>query len=157
MTRNKKEIKELIIRPLTESDILSVALLETEIFPDPWPESTFVEIHDSAEDRVLVAEISGKIVGYAVYLKDYGEARLANIAVTSEFRGKSIAKKLLNCILDIAKDEDCQNIFLDVRPSNLSAIKLYREFGFEELYRRPGYYRTPAEDAIVMVKSLWGE
>ncbi len=157
MIQNKKEIKNLIIRLMTGSDIRSVALMEVEIFPDPWPELTFTELFESLEDKILVAEIGGKIVGYAVYLRDYGEARLANIAVSSEFRGKSIAKKLLNCILDIAKEDNCQSIFLDVRPSNLNAIKLYREFGFEELYRRPAYYRTPSEDAIVMVKNLWGE
>jgi ribosomal-protein-alanine N-acetyltransferase len=37
-----------------------------------------------------------------------------------------------------------------VRPSNEAALRLYRSAGFEEVLRRPGYYREPAEDALVM-------
>ena len=132
-------------------------MYEIEIFPDAWPDTVFLEFMEDVNSGVLIAEYDGMITGYAVYMIETGEARLANIAVTPEFRGKSIAKTLLNSILDIAKRADCKNIFLDVRPSNATAIEFYRKFGFMKLYIRSGYYQSPVEDAIVMAKSFFLE
>jgi ribosomal-protein-alanine N-acetyltransferase len=145
---------KLKIRAMARSDVSRIALLETEIFPDPWPESAFIEELGKDHRGVIVADIDGAITGYASYIITYGEAHLTNMAVTPKYRGKSIAKNLLNAILDIAKKADCEYVFLDVRPTNSVAISLYRKFGFYELYRRPNYYRNPAEDALVMVKNL---
>jgi ribosomal-protein-alanine N-acetyltransferase len=142
------------IKPMTGSDVDSIALLESEIFPDPWPVEAFVEELNRENRGVLVAEINNVITGYASYINSFGESHLTNIAVAAEYRGKSIAKILLNAILEIAKKADCEYIFLDVRPSNMAAINLYRKFGFYELYRRPNYYRCPVEDALIMVKNL---
>jgi len=145
---------QLVIRPLTRGDIAPIVLIEARIFSDPWPAIAFEEELDSDYRGVIVAEIDGLITGYAGYIVAAGECQLTNIGVAPEFRGKSIAKSLLNRILEIAKKAECEYIFLDVRPSNTAAINLYNRFGFIELYRRPGYYRIPPEDAIVMVKTL---
>ena len=123
-------IDNLIIRPMTRADITAVAVLELVIFPDAWPESAFYEMMEEPENGIIVAECDGVITGYAVYMLEFGEARLANLAVAPDFRGKSIAKKLLNRILDITKEADCSNIFLDVRPTNIAAIGLYRGLWF---------------------------
>ena len=147
-------LQNLRLRPMTRSDVGRIVLLESEIFPDPWPEAAFLEELDRADRGVIVADISGMISGYASYIVIYGEAHLTNIAVVPEYRGKSIAKNLLIGILEIAKKAGCEYIFLDVRPTNSAAINLYRKFGFYELYRRPSYYRSPVEDAVVMVKYL---
>ena len=147
-------LKSLKIRPMLESDVDSITLLETRIFPDPWPKSAFLEELDKDYRGVIIADINGIISGYASYIISYGEAHLTNVAVEPKYRGKSIAKKLLNAILDIAKKADCEYVFLDVRPTNTAAISLYQKFGFAELYRRPNYYRNPVEDAVVMVKNL---
>jgi len=149
--REKLDVK---IRNMKRSDLHRVHLLETQIFSDAWPMQAFEDCLELDSEGVIVAEVKGEIVGYAAIITGYEESHLANIAVMPQFRGKSIAKKLLNCILDIARRAKSQCIFLDVRPSNLAAISLYEKFGFVELYRRPGYYRTPNEDALVMVKSL---
>jgi ribosomal-protein-alanine N-acetyltransferase len=151
---NTPEIENLVIRPMRRSDVTAVALAETQIFPDPWPESAFFEELNRDNRGVLIAEWDGAITGYAVYIITYGEAQLANIAVVPQFRRKSIAKVLINHILKIAKEADCEYIFLDVRPSNKAAINLYQKFGFYELYCRPNYYRSPVEDGLVMVKNL---
>ena len=87
------------IRPMIRSDVSRVSLLETEIFPDPWPEQAFLEELDRDDRGVILAEIDGRLAGYAAYIIGYGEGHLTNIAVHHEYRGKSVAKKLLNLSL----------------------------------------------------------
>jgi len=149
--------QDLIIRPMTRSDIAQIVLLETRIFPDPWPTAAFEEELGRDYRGIMVAEINTTLAGYAGYIIAAGEAQLTNIGVAPEFRGKSVAKLLLKNILEIGKKAGCDYIFLDVRPSNKAAINLYVKSGFIELYRRPSYYRIPPEDAIVMVKNLMDE
>jgi ribosomal-protein-alanine N-acetyltransferase len=52
--------------------------------------------------------------------------------------------------LKLAFEGGARSAHLEVRPSNEAALRLYRSAGFEEVLRRPGYYREPAEDALVM-------
>jgi ribosomal-protein-alanine N-acetyltransferase len=154
MKVSPKKIKGLKIRPMTETDVDAVTLLEQLVFTDAWPREAFEQDVDSRNSGFLIAEIDGILCGYAGYLMGGGEAQLINIAVAPEYRGKSIAKILLNHILEIARKADCENIFLDVRPTNAAAIGLYKKYGFLELYNRPKYYHSPVEDALVMVKNL---
>jgi len=149
--------EEVIIRPMARSDISTIVLIENRIFPDPWPTVAFEEELDNDSRGIIVSEVGGVIAGYAGYIIGPGEAHLTNIGVVPEFRGKAIAKILLNSILEISRKGECDYIFLDVRPSNTAAINLYNQFGFFELYRRPKYYRMPPEDAVVMVKTLTDE
>nr|MBN2277547.1 ribosomal protein S18-alanine N-acetyltransferase [candidate division Zixibacteria bacterium] len=150
-----ERLKGFIIRPVKPSEINIVVMMEQLIFTDAWPRSAFLDYLDDDPDMgLLVAESGNAIIGYACYIISYGEAQLSNVAVAPEYRGKSVAKLLINRILNMAKNANCEYIYLDVRQSNLSAIDLYRKLGFRELYLRPGYYQTPVEDAIVMVKTL---
>lgn len=152
--RIKTDLKKFKIRPMTAADVNEIVLMEIEVFTDPWPRAAFTEELDRQGRGVLIAESNGIITGYAAYIVGFGEAHLTNIAVAPAYRGKNIAKLLLNCIFGIAREAECENIFLDVRPSNKPAIELYRKFGFFELYVRPNYYHSPAENALVMVKNL---
>lgn len=148
------ELNNLKIRPLCENDLIEVDLLERKIFPDPWPLSAFHEVLDNKEINGLVGLLDEHIVAYAVFTIGRGESRLANIAVAPNFRRKSIAKILISNILKIVKEANCENIFLDVRPSNAAAINLYKIFGFTELYTKPDYYQSPKEDVLVMMKTM---
>lgn len=154
MSNEKSKPEDYDVRPMKLSDLTAVTMMEIEIFPDPWPGGTFVDWMELPEGEILVVEKDKIIIAYAVYSITMGEAHLANIAVAPEFRGKSIAKSLLSDILKTAKENKCEYIFLDVRPSNSAAIRLYKKFGFYELYRNAGYYKTPTEDSLVMVKNL---
>ncbi len=145
---------DIKIRPMTIKDLPQVLAIENRVFSDPWPEEAFLDGQYHPDHHFIVAQKDSEITGYAAYYCDVGEARLTNIAVAPEYQRKSIAKKLLNYILDIVKKEKCEYIFLDVRPTNLAAIDLYKKYGFEKAYIRPGYYDNPPEDAFVMVRRL---
>ena len=147
-------IDEMAIDSIESGDINDIVLMEQEIFSDAWPREAFLDILADPGTVGLISRWSGTIIGYAIYNIQLGEAHLANIAVSPNFRGKSIAKNLLSYILKAVKTAGCENIFLDVRPSNKTAIALYEKFGFIELYQNRNYYNSPSEDALVMVKNL---
>ncbi len=144
----------LDIRVMTREDMAPIVNLEQRIFPDPWPNSVFEEFIDDPTCGILLAEHEKKPVGYAAFMIDGRESRLANIAVGPEWRRKSVAKQLLRHILHVVNENNCRLVLLEVRPSNFQARELYGAFGFQDLYRKPNYYRRPVEDALVMVRHL---
>lgn len=155
MSSARRAVKlDIAIRKMTGEDLATISRLEKEIFSDPWPARSFTEILDDPQWGALVAEHDGEIVGYACYMVVLDEAHLANIATVPSYRRKSVAKQLLERILDIVIDQECEILLLEVRPSNLEAIDFYRKYGFVDLYRRPNYYRRPIEDALIMVRYL---
>lgn len=139
---------------MTGADLLRVVAMEREIFPDPWPLSSFEELLLSDDWSALVAEDESQIIGYTCFMTVSGEAHLANLAVDADHRRKSVAKQLVERILKDIKARQCTMILLEVRPSNVGAIAFYTKYGFVHLYRRPNYYRRPIEDALVMVRHL---
>ena len=136
---------------MTEADLPVVIAMEREIFPDPWPESGFIQQMTSLGWGAIVAESDGTIIGYGCYMMVATEGHLTNIAVAPAHRRKLVAKRPLEAILQVIKKAGCEFTLLEVRPSNKAAIAFYRKYGFEDLYHRPRYYRYPVEDALVMV------
>jgi ribosomal-protein-alanine N-acetyltransferase len=141
---------DIRLRPMTAADLDAVGALEKEIFPDAWPRGAFEDIVEEDAWHGLVAEIEGQVGGYGCFLTVAGEAHLANIAVAPAHRRKSVAKHILNHILQFARRQGCGLILLEVRPTNTAARRFYEQAGFSELYRRPEYYHDPVEDAVVM-------
>ncbi len=147
---------EIELRKLTLADIGPVVRLEKVIFPDPWSSAAFKEQLTVDGFDGILAECDGEIIGYACWYTVAGESHLTNIAVEPKYRRKSVAKQLLGNILQVVTDNNCEYMFLEVRPSNTEAIAFYKRHQFEVMYRRPDYYRQPVEDALVMGKYLAG-
>lgn len=135
-------------------DVPGVVRLERQLFSDPWPEQVFYEDIVSPYSYPFVIEWNGTLAGYAILWVGVDEGHLTNIAVGKNYQRKAIAKQLLSYILQLAASLELAQIVLEVRPSNLPAIKLYESFGFERLTIRKGYYKNPAEDCLVMRKVL---
>jgi len=142
------------IRDMTAGDMARIIELEREIFPDPWPRSAFKEQTSGGGWGAIVAEVDGVVIGYGCYFTVDIEAHLTNIAVTADYRRKSVAKRLLDTILERATGSDCEYLLLEVRHSNNAARAFYEKHGFSVLYQRPNYYRRPVESALVMVRYL---
>ena len=80
------------------------------------------------------------------------EAHSGKISVCRSRQGFGLGRQLLQHLGEVARKAGGSQILLEVRPSNESALALYRKVGFEMIGRRKGYY--PAcngrEDALVM-------
>lgn len=77
-----------------------------------------------------------------------GEAELLRIAVDPAHRGRGLGQVLLEACQRQLAEEGLTHLFLEVRPSNAAAIRLYRACGWEPCGRRPGYY-PDGEDAVL--------
>ncbi len=152
MTYSTKNNIQINIRDMAKADLSEILIIEIDTFPDPWSKQLFKEQISDPGWGGVVAETDSQIIGYACYYIVAGEGHLTNIAVKKEFRRKSVAKNLLENILMIASNNECEFVLLEVRSSNNEAVAFYDTFGFKELYRRPGYYHNPVEDALVMVR-----
>ena len=93
--------------------------------------------------------VIGAIAGFTA--SDTGE--ILTVATAPEYRRQGIARTLLTEFLRLIPDET-ENIALEVRQSNSAAIALYEQFGFEKKGVRKRFYRSPVEDADVMVKNI---
>ena len=135
---------------MEKEDLVDVVRIETEIFSDPWPESVFFD--DIIRDICYpyVAQLDNDVVGYVILLTDEDIGHLTNLAVDIKYHRKSIAKKLLSFILDLANNMKLARLVLEVRVSNHPAIKLYESFGFIPLVVQKDYYTDPVEDSLVM-------
>ena len=138
---------------MTTADLEQIDRLEAEIFPDAWPVDAFEEHLNNPEAGGVVALSSDLVIGYACYHNSDGQMHWTNLAVDPVHRRKSVANVLLGHILDRAREQGCELIFLEVRPSNETARKFYESAGFSIIDTCTGYYDDPAEDAVVM--SRW--
>ena len=138
------------VRYATENDIAAVAQIEQRCFSDPWSENSFRLCLSENTDFFLL-EADGVVCGYAVFDRTLGnEGELHNIAVAPEIRGKGLSRLLMDALVDSAKRNGVERVMLEVRASNEAAIALYTKYGFEKVGLRPGYYRNPTENAILM-------
>jgi ribosomal-protein-alanine N-acetyltransferase len=143
------------IRRANDEDVAEVVRIERESFSDPWSAADFVSVMSMPQAIFLVAvDASGLVAGYVMSMVVADESEILNIAVDPSRRGGAIGGILLDAALTAGEAQGVVSTFLEVRESNEPAIRLYRSRGFEEISRRKKYYRSPAEDALVLRRAM---
>lgn len=145
---------KIILRKMLEKDLERVAAIEREIFSDPWSINAFKSDLKNEMAHPLVVELDDTVIGYSSIYIVAGEIQIGNFAVASGYRMRGIGRKLMNEIMTIAADNNCDTIFLEVRESNEPAKALYSSFGFKTAGIRKNYYSNPRESALIMVREL---
>jgi len=141
--------------PLRVTDIDQVLEIESDSFASPWKREHFLfELRENHLAANRVARREGRVLGYICAWRIYGEMRINNIAVRADQRRRGLGRWILRQALDEARREGCNEATLEVRPSNIAALRLYRAFGFAEIGRCKGYYQAEGEDAVVMQARL---
>lgn len=143
------------IRAMRRSDVSAVYAIEKVSYPFPWTRSILVDcLRVGYHCRVL--SVDSTIAAYAIVTQAVDEAHLLNLCVNSQHRRQGLARLLLARVKNEALASGANRLFLEVRPSNRSAVKLYRSSEFRLIGRRPGYYPAEGarEDAMVMVCHL---
>lgn len=146
---------DLLIRPMAMDDLADVVRNETRSYAFPW---TPGQLADSiaGSDLCSVVQEAGSIVGHGIVSRGAGEAHLLNVCITRDRQGRGYGRILLDFLVEDLRARDVRTIFLEVRPSNHAAIRLYEGAGFVEIGLRPNYYpsATGHEDARVMAMEL---
>lgn len=139
-----------MIRPMRWWDIAQVQALEEQLFPvDRWSAEQFWSELAQSTRRYVVACDDDGITGYAGVFILPPDADVQTIAVSPAAQGHGLGARLLEQLIELAADAGCQQLILEVRSDNASAIGLYERFGFERISSRKDYY-APNVDALVM-------
>ena len=143
---------ETLLRRLEIEDLSALAELEACCFNPPWSDS---QLHSYiVGKRCLSVGLwqGGRLDCFALLSTVLDEAELLQIAVRPDFRGRGLAKRVLQCVHDQLQQRGIVRNMLEVRSSNASAISLYRRLGYQQEGIRKGYYPTAngREDAILM-------
>ena len=147
------------LRRMKESDIPVVHAIEGLSFSNPWSDATFrgeVQNKGISFPVVIVLEPGQSVAGYIIYWHIRDEVQINNFALHPDFRGRGIGEAALTVILKEVCGKGATFVTLEVRPSNMPAVSLYRKLGFKVLGTRKGYYSNPVEDAYVMGLALGG-
>jgi len=142
---------------MVEEDLPYVIEIENISYPNPWQLSSFkgeIENRPISNPYVIIYRPLEKVIGYIIYWHMRNEVQISNIAISPDYRQLGVGEGVLKKVLLEMRHKGAEFVFLEVRPSNLAARRLYEKLGFTILGLRNGYYRSPSEDAIVMGKSL---
>ncbi len=142
-------------RPMLEDDLNDVLAIEQAVYEFPWSRTIFMDCL-----RVgyccWVLEKHGFLDGYGIMSVAAGECHILNLCVHPRSQGGGTGTRLLDYLLEVAVNHAADTAFLEVRPSNEIARRLYLKSGFNEVGMRRAYYpaRNGREDAVIMARSL---
>lgn len=145
----------LMIRKLSEQDLIDILSIETATQFAPWSLEIFQRCFKIGYDIWGLQE-QNHVVAFIVFSTIGGEGHILNVCVNPDSQRKGYGKLLLNYALESSKQRGVKMILLEVRRSNHIAIRLYQQLGFIQIGERLNYY--PAlrgkEDALVFAKDL---
>jgi ribosomal-protein-alanine N-acetyltransferase len=138
----------ITIRRLTYADLPAVLAIERRSFPTPWSLAMFVLELSKPAGVCLAAEGPDGLVGYLVCSRYADIFHLMNVAVDADRRREGLGTRLIERMLETAGRDE--RYTLEVRISNLGAIRMYESLGFRPAGRRLRYYHDNNEDALIM-------
>jgi len=144
-------IPQVMFRPMRGLDVADVVAIERASYQFPWSEGIFRDcLRVGYVCRVVT--VSRAVMAYGVMSFGAGEAHILNLCVSEPWRCRGIGRRLLGVLIERAAAAGMAEAFLEVRPSNTAAIRLYQSLGFEQVGMRRGYYQAVGgrEDAAVL-------
>jgi len=159
-----KQIGDCILRRCELGDIIPVMEINLRTLPEHYSDYFYESLLEELPEALVVAEISGKIVGYIMCKMEHGfsnfkklgfvkKGHVVSIAVINEHRSKGFGSALVNESITGVKIRQCSELYLEVRCSNNDAVRLYEKLGFSIAQKLKSYYRD-GEDAYVMAIDL---
>jgi ribosomal-protein-alanine N-acetyltransferase len=145
----------LRLRPMSSDDLDAVLDIESRAYPNPWTEGIFNDCLRVGYD-CWVLEEGAAVVGYGLLSIAAGEAHLLNLCIEPECQGRGLGRHLLEFLLRQAARCRARTVYLEVRPSNTPALRMYHAAGFVEAGYRKNYYPdgNGREDAVVLSLAL---
>ena len=145
----------LAIRPMRRGDLEAGVLdIERETYPIPWSRRMIEGELARPGGICLVAEHGGAVVGYILVARQVDVWHILNVTVHPLHRGRRIGEALVAAVFRVADRRDHAGYTLEVRVSNVRAIRLYRRLGFVSHGVRPRYYSDNGEDALIMWRTV---
>lgn len=139
------------VRDMRPADVADVVAIERVSYDFPWTEGIFFDCL-RASYRCRVADLASGLAGYVITTAADREAHILNLCVAPDCRSTGLGRRLLQDALRSAVNEGASQMFLEVRPSNKEACRLYESVGFDRIAVRRDYYRAldGRQDALVL-------
>ncbi len=129
--------------------------IEKYSFPLPWSARAFEEeINNKSISNFWAIVSEQRVYAYICFWMFDREIHILNFAVHPQKRRQGLGKILLTAVINAGVISGTDDIWLEVRPSNVPALSIYNKFGFTAVGRRKGYYSDSREDAIIMALYL---
>jgi len=154
-----------VIRPVRGYELNRVMEINLATLPENYSREFYIYIYKGWPDLFYVAEVDGDIVGYIMCRVEIGisefprrfrpvrKGHVISIAVLPEYRRRGIGTALMKAVLARMMETGIDEVYLEVRVSNLPAINMYKKLGFQVIRTVRGYYRD-GEDAYIMARQL---
>ena len=150
-TRNR-----VTLTPMTQSDLDTVIAIEQTAYSHPWTRGNFRDsLNPLFEAQCLW--LDGELLGYFLAMHGVEEMHLLNITVAPARQGQGWGHMMLDALSLMSRHVGAQWLWLEVRQSNLRALKVYERYGFKQVSIRKDYYpagRLQREHAVVMSLKL---
>jgi len=145
----------LMLRPMREHDLVQVMEVEQRAYEFPWTAGIFADCLRAAYSCWSLLE-GECLLGYGIMTMALDEAHVLNLCVDPPRQQRGHAQQLLDHLVEVARGRGASRVFLEVRPSNLAARRLYARNGFVQIAVRRGYYpaQEGREDAWVLSRRL---
>lgn len=146
----------LHIVPMQQADLDQVLSIEREVYEFPWTPGNFRDSLRAGYSCWTCRTEQNQLIGYGVLMFGVDEAHLLNLSIARAYQRCGYGARLLEHFIDTAREGGARELYLEVRPSNQVARRLYLRRGFHTVGLRRGYYPDHAgrEDALVMSLSL---
>jgi len=145
----------IVFRPMSAMDLEHIMEIEKGVYDFPWSIGIFQDCL-SAGYCCWLMEQDECVSGYGVMSVLADEAHILNLCIKSNLQNNGLGKEMLDYLIDLAKVHHADVMFLEVRPSNRQALKIYEKSGFDEVGSRKDYYpaKFGREDAVILAKQL---
>jgi len=143
------------IRPAIQDDLQAVFELNLVSFAEAWSYQALIDALEQGYDLDVWLTVGGELVAYYLGRDVMDEMHIMQLAVAPAFRRQGLATRLMRHILEHKRCSGMRLAWLEVRPSNTAAQRLYTRLGFRIIGTRKNYYTpqsagSPHEDALVM-------
>jgi ribosomal-protein-alanine N-acetyltransferase len=140
--------------PMGSADLAEVLAVEQRAYASPWSQGNFIDSLAAGYAAFVLRDAHGELLGYLLAMRGVDEMHLLNITVAPPWQRRGLARRLLDAVCRLCRDQGCAQLWLEVRTGNTRARAVYRRYGFAEVGLRRGYYPVPQggprEDAVLM-------
>lgn len=145
-------LNEIKILPLDVKNVDDVISIQNNLNIHILSKENILNDINNSNFKCIVAVYEKEIIGYISFSYIF-DIEIESVLVKSSYQRQGIGTLLLNYIFKFAKENKINNVFLEVRKSNIGAISLYRKLGFSNISIRKKYYEN-AEDALILKKEI---
>ncbi|MBN2105924.1 MAG: ribosomal protein S18-alanine N-acetyltransferase [Deltaproteobacteria bacterium] len=145
----------MTITAMREKHLDAVVAIEAEVFSDPWSRAMFFQDMQADCAHCYVAVEDDVVIGYVDAWFVCDECTVNRIAFSKKKQRLGNGSTLLSYVMQEAACRGMKTFFLEVRASNMAALRFYEKAGFIKAGLRKAYYSDTREDAVLMSMTVF--